>query len=173
MSNFDPINNEISNETDGKNKGFLARKYLVFKLNDNSYAVPLSDVKEVIGLPTMVPVPQSPNYLLGLINLRGRVISAIDLKTKIGMGKGHDVKRPAMILIEGNVTVMGCVVDAISEVLSIKEDEIERHVKENVPVTSSYIQGIARFKDKPMILLLDLKKATDLGEYGKTLAPAA
>ena len=51
------------------------------------------------------------------------------------MSKAHDVKRPAMILIEGDVTVMGCVVDAISEVLSIKEDEIERHVKENVPVS--------------------------------------
>jgi purine-binding chemotaxis protein CheW len=172
MSNFDPINSEISTESEGK-KGFLSRKYLVFKLNDNTYGVPLSDVKEVIGMPTMVPVPQSPNYLLGLINLRGRVISAIDLKTKLGMGKGTDVKRPAMILVEGDVTVMGCVVDAISEVLSIKEDEIERQVKENVPVSTTYIQGIARFTDKPMILLLDLKKATDLGEFGKTISRAA
>lgn len=170
MSNLDLINHDIDND---KKKGFTSRKYLVFKLNNNSYGVALSDVKEVIGLPVMVPVPQSPNYLLGLINLRGKVISAIDLKTKLNMSKGQEVKRPAMVLIEGDTTVMGCVVDSVSEVVSIKEDEIERQVKENVPVSSSYIQGIARFPDKPMILLVDLKKAVDLGEYTKTLATVA
>jgi purine-binding chemotaxis protein CheW len=139
------------------------RKYLVFRLHDNQYAVPLSDVKEVIGLPNVVPVPQSPAYLLGLINLRGKVISAIDLKKKLDMPKvGDQVKRPAVILIDGDSTTIGCVVDSIQEVLSIKEEEIEKSVKENVPVSNTYIDGIARFDSKPMILLLDLKRAIQI-----------
>jgi purine-binding chemotaxis protein CheW len=159
--NFDTTND---NE---KKKVLTAKKYLVFKLNSNSYGVALSDVKEVIGVPTLVPVPQSPNYLLGLINLRGKVISAIDLKTKLSMNKSNDVKRPAMILIEGETTTMGCVVDAVSEVISIKDEEIEKQVQENVPISSTYIKGIARFTDKPMILLIDLKMVTALCEVGK------
>lgn len=140
-----------------------SRKYLVFKLNDFLYAVPLSDVKEIIGLPQVVPVPQNPEYLLGLINLRGRVISAIDLKKRLEIKKSAEVKRPAVILVEDGSKVIGCVVDSIQEVLSIREEEIERSIKENVPVASMYIQGAARFNDKPMILMLDLRKITDLG----------
>lgn len=157
---------EVTNESE-KKKILNAKKYLVFKLNNNSYGVALSDVKEVIGVPTLVPVPQAPNYLLGLINLRGKVISAIDLKTKLNMSRSNDVKRPAMILIEGETTIMGCVVDAVSEVISIKDEEIEKQVQENVPISSTYIKGIARFTDKPMILLVDLKTVTALCEVGK------
>lgn len=142
------------------------KKYLVFRLNEHQYAVPLSDVKEVIGLPTVVPVPQSPHYLVGLINLRGKVISAIDLKKKLEMTKPADViKRPAVILVDGQSTTIGCVVDSIQEVLSIKEEEIERAVEANVPVSNSYIEGIARFEGKPMILLLDLKRVIDIGHF--------
>lgn len=141
------------------------KKYLVFRLNDHQYAVPLSDVKEVIGLPNVIPVPQSPNFLIGLINLRGKVISAIDLKKKLDMPKhAEQIKRPAVILVDGESTTIGCVVDSIQEVLSIKEEEIERSVEQNVPVSNTYIEGIARFEEKPMILLLDLKRVIDLAE---------
>lgn len=141
------------------------KKYLVFRLNDFQYAVPLSDVKEVIGLPNVVPVPQSPSFLIGLINLRGKVISAIDLKKKLDMPKNVDlIKRPAVILVDGESTTIGCVVDSIQEVLSIREEDIERSVQENVPVSNTYIEGIARFENKPMILLLDLKRVINLAE---------
>lgn len=149
------------------------KKYLVFRLNDHQYAVPLSHVKEVIGLPNVIPVPQSPTYLLGLINLRGKVISAIDLKKKLSMTKAPEqIKRPAVILIDGESTTIGCVVDSIQEVLSIKEEEVERSVEANVPVSNSYIEGIARFENKPMILLLDLKRVIDLAEFEKHRAAA-
>lgn len=135
-----------------------SRKYLVFMLNGYLYGTPLSDIKEVIGLPEFVPVPQNPDYLLGLINLRGRVISAIDLKKKLDMKKTVEIKRPAVILVEDGSKVMGCVVDAVKEVLSIRDEEIEVEIRESVPVASRYLTGAARFASGPMILMLDLKR---------------
>lgn len=147
------------------------KKYLVFKLNDHQYAAPLTDVKEVIGLPDVVPVPQGPKYLLGLINLRGKVISAIDLKKRLLMPNGNEkIKRPAVILVDGDSTTIGCIVDSIQEVLSIKEEEIERAVEENIPISNSQIDGIARFENKPMILLLNLKDIITFEEIQKNQA---
>jgi purine-binding chemotaxis protein CheW len=143
---------------DSKSNAGPSRKYLVFMLNGHLYGTPLSDIKEIIGLPEFVPVPQNPDYLLGLINLRGRVISAIDLKKKLDMKKTAEIKRPAVILVEDGTKVVGCVVDAIKEVLSIRDEEIEAEIRDSVPFPSRYLKGAARFADGPMILMLDLKR---------------
>jgi purine-binding chemotaxis protein CheW len=141
------------------------KKYLVFKLNNEDYSVPLSEVKEIIGLSECVQVPSSPAYFLGLINLRGAVISAIDLKLKIGLaGKKEPSKRVAVIVTEVNGVTLGCVVDSVKEVLSIDESEIDRTLEVQVQGCKEYIQGIARFKERPMILILDLKKSADITE---------
>ena len=122
-SNLDQVSQKLSH----------VRKYLIFILNGAYYGVPLSEVKEVIGLPQCVPVPSSPPYLLGLINLRGRVISAIDLKGKLGISSGGQaVKRPAVILTECDSIILGCVVDSISEVLAIDESNIDRSMEVQV-----------------------------------------
>jgi purine-binding chemotaxis protein CheW len=141
------------------------KKYLVFKLNNEDYSVPLSEVKEIIGLSDCVQVPSSPAYFLGLINLRGAVISAIDLKLKIGLaGKKEFSKRVAVIVTEVNGITLGCVVDSVKEVLSIDESQIDRTLEVQVQGCKEYIQGIARFKERPMILILDLKKSADVTE---------
>lgn len=146
----------------------VIRKYLVFILNENRYAIPLSEVKEVIGLPSVVPIPQSPSFLVGLINLRGKIISAIDLRLKLGMPKSEKtIKRPAVILVEVQSVIIGFIVDSIQEVLSIDEANIERSFEVNTADNSGFIDGIARFKEKPMILLLALKKAADISEIIK------
>lgn len=152
-----------------------SKKYLVFRLSDNSYGVPLSDVREVIGLPQCVPIPSAPSYFLGLINLRGKVVSALDLKKKLGVSsQTNAVKRPAVIITECGGVTLGCVVDAISEVLAIEDSRIERSLEVEVQGKKEFIEGIARFSDRSMILLLDLKKAADVSELvrNKTLAQA-
>jgi chemotaxis signal transduction protein len=149
----------------GIRKNAKLKKYLVFKLNENFYATPLADVMEVIGLPKCVPVPGNPAYLLGMINLRGRVISAIDLKKKLGIATAQQaIKRPAVILTESKETVLGCVVDSITEVLAIDEGNIERSMEVQVHGEREHIQGIARFPDRAMILILNLKTAADVSE---------
>lgn len=142
------------------------KKYLIFKLNDTQYGVQLSDVKEVIGLPSCTVVPGSPNYFLGLINLRGKVISAIDMKTKLRIGnQSRDgIKRPAVIIADVGAVTLGCVVDAVSEVMNLSRDQIESNLEMNVGGDKEFIKGVARFSDRPMILILDIQRAADVSE---------
>lgn len=151
-----------------------SRKYLVFRLAENSYGVPLSDVREVIGLPQCVPIPGAPSYFLGLINLRGKVVSALDLKKKLGIADAQSVavKRPAVIVTECGGVTLGCIVDSISEVLAIEDSRIERSYEVDVRGQKEFVEGIARFTDRTMILLLDLRKAADVSELirNKSLA---
>jgi purine-binding chemotaxis protein CheW len=145
-------------------KSKKSRKYLVFRLSDNSYGVPLSEVREVIGLPQCVPIPNSPAYFLGIINLRGKVVSALDLKKKLGIASpvGVVIKRPAVVITENEGVTLGCVVDSISEVLSIDDSSIDRSLELEMQGKKEFIEGIARFSDREMILLLDLKIAADV-----------
>lgn len=144
------------------------RKYLIFKLNDTQYGVPLSEVKEVIGLPSCTAVPGSPNYFLGLINLRGKVISAIDMKMKLGIPfQNKNVKRPAVIIAEVNGITLGCVVDSVSEVMNLSKDQIETQLEVKVSGDREFVKGIARFSDRPMILILDIQRAVDVSDLIK------
>jgi chemotaxis signal transduction protein len=154
-----------SSDSGGKSKNERRVKYLTFCLGDSQYGVPLSEVKEVIGLPSMVPIPGGPAYFLGLINLRGRVITAIDLKKKLGFpNTSINSKRQAVIITDVGEISIGCVVDAIDSVMSIAESEVERDLSVSAAGNRNSVQGIARFEDRPMILLLDLKAAADVSE---------
>lgn len=141
------------------------KKYLIFRLNENQYGVPLSDVKEVIGLPNCTFVPGAPAYFLGLINLRGKVVSAIDLRMKMGINsETNTTKRPAVIIIEIGEITLGCAVDSINEVMSISKEQINEQLEVAVNGDNRFINGIAHFKDRTMILLLDLKRAVDVSD---------
>ena len=152
-----------------KNQVQKIKKYLIFKLGDNFYGLSLNEVKEVIEFKQCTPLPSSPLYLLGVINLRGKVISAIDLKRKIkAEGCEQIIKRPVLILVEINNTIIGAVVDSVSEVLAIDDESIEKNYEFNPSNTSpSLYDGIARFKDRPMILIFNFNHAFNISEVVK------
>lgn len=159
--------NSHSTSSSGKSNQ-AARKYLIFRLGESQYAIPLSDVKEVIGLPKMVSLPGSPDYFLGLMNLRGSVISTIDLRKKLGLSvSAKSSTSPAVILVEGKEITVGNVVDAIVEVQAIPETSIERTMEVNTGGPDKYVDGVVRFQDRPMIIVLDIKKAADVSEFIK------
>jgi purine-binding chemotaxis protein CheW len=147
-----------------ENKALL-KKYLIFRLNDTQYGVQLAEVKEVIGLPSCTVVPGSPSYFIGLINLRGKVISAIDMKQKLGIpAKTKDIKRPAVIITEVGGITLGCVVDSVSDVMNLSREQIETQLEVKVSGDREFIKGIARFSDRPMILILDIQRAVDVSD---------
>lgn len=168
--NFDSLETGL---TDSQLK-LKNKKYLIFRLNENQYGVPLADVKEVIGLPSCTYVPGAPDYFLGLINLRGRVVSAIDLRMKMGIGADNrEHKRPAVIITEMGEITLGCVVDSINEVMAISKDQINEQLEVSVNGDTKFIKGIAHFKDRSMILILDLKRAVDISDLVRYNGPAA
>jgi purine-binding chemotaxis protein CheW len=137
-------------------------KYLTFGLGSEEYGLEILKVKEIIGIMNITSVPQTPKYVKGVINLRGKVIPVIDLRLKFGMDVIDYDDRTCIIVVDiagntGKKIVMGIVVDSVSEVLNIKGEEIEDTPTFGVRLDTDYILGMAKVKGGVKILL-DINK---------------
>ncbi len=134
-----------------------AGKYLTFRLAAEEYGLEILKVREIIGLMNITQVPRTPEYIRGVINLRGKVIPVLDLRNKFGMGKTEDTEETCIIVVEVNLedesVMMGTVVDAVSEVLDIQADEIEDAPAFGIDVDTKFILGIGKVKNEVKILL--------------------
>jgi purine-binding chemotaxis protein CheW len=132
-------------------------KYLTFNLGEEEYGLPLLRVREINALMVTTPVPLTPDYVRGVMNLRGKVIPVVDLRCKFGMTPTPDHDRKCIIVVdvhrEEEVLQMSVLVDAVSEVLHIASDDIENAPSINADVHLNFIQGIAKTKGTIKILL--------------------
>jgi purine-binding chemotaxis protein CheW len=132
-------------------------KYLTFKLNEEEYGIGILKVKEIIGIMTITSVPRTPEFLKGVINLRGKVIPIVDLRLKFSMEAIPYTERTCIIVVEidaNDATVLiGIVVDAVSEVLNIKEADIEETPTFGTELDTEYILGMAKMEGGVKILL--------------------
>ncbi len=133
--------------------GEMAGKYLTFVLQGEEYGIGILKVREINGLMDITPVPQTPDFVEGVINLRGKVIPVVDLRLKFGMPKADYTKETCIIVVDVNSLLMGIVVDTVSEVLEVKEEEIEPPPNFGSKVHVDFILGIGKIKDKVKILL--------------------
>ncbi|MGR3178130.1 MAG: chemotaxis protein CheW [Candidatus Anammoxibacter sp.] len=132
-------------------------RYLTFFLGDEEYGVEISFVKEIIGVLHITAVPLSENYILGVINLRGKVVPVIDLRLKFGLSKCEPTERSCIVVIEYNRELIGVLVDTVSEVIDIGEDEFDETTFLDQKVDSQYIRGVGKIDGKIKILI-DIKK---------------
>jgi purine-binding chemotaxis protein CheW len=132
-------------------------KYLTFKLGREEYGLELVRVREIIALMDVTPVPLAPEYVRGVMNLRGRVIPVIDLRRKFGMQPTEDHDRKCIIVCDvrqnDQSIQMSILVDAVSEVLYINAADIEDAPTFSTSVETSFIHGIAKAKTGVKILL--------------------
>ncbi len=133
-------------------------KYLTFTLAGEEYGLEILKVKEIIGIMTITSVPQTPSYVKGVINLRGKVIPVIDLRLKFSMMHLDYNERTCIIVVDilnksGDKVIMGIVVDSVSEVLNIKAEEIEEAPTFGFKLNTDYILGMAKIKGAVKILL--------------------
>ena len=132
-------------------------KYLTFTLAAEDYGLEILKVREIIGMMDITAVPQTPEYVKGVINLRGRVIPVIDLRLKFGLEEAEYGERTCIIVVEVQSQVgsvqMGVVVDSVSEVLNINGEEIEPPPSFGARLKTQYILGIAKAKGTIKILL--------------------
>lgn len=138
-------------------------RYLVFSLNQEQYALPLLKVKEVIGFTEITQVPYTPSHFRGIMNLRGQVISVIDLRLKFRMTKAEISNETVIIILDLSPLSLGIIVDAVESVMAIEAHDIQPTPDIESQIRSDYILGVAR-KDKRLILLLDLMKALSVEE---------
>ena len=132
-------------------------KYLTFYMADEEYGIGIRKVKEIIGIMIITSVPQTPGYVKGVINLRGKVIPVIDLRLKFGMESITYTERTCIIVVEisgGDRKIqMGIVVDSVSEVLNIKQGEIADTPTFGATMDTDYILGMAKVAGGVKILL--------------------
>ncbi len=132
-------------------------KYLTFTLAGEEYGIGILKIKEIIGMMPVTTVPQTPEFVKGVINLRGKVIPVMDLRLRFGMQAIDYTERTCIIVVEivgrsGTVQI-GIVVDAVSEVLNIKGDDIEDTPTFGTALNTDYILGMAKMEGGVKILL--------------------
>ena len=134
-----------------------AGKYLVFRLGQEEFGVQVMKVKEIIGLQEITSVPQTPDFLRGVINLRGKVIPVVDLRLKFKLASAACTERTCIIVLqvqhESGIVPMGTIVDGVSEVLHVPDSEIQDTPEFADGASRQYILGLARSKSKVRILL--------------------
>ena len=149
-------------------------KYLTFRLGNEEYAVQVLRVREIMGIQEITAVPQTPSYVKGVINLRGRVIPVIDLRLKFGLPEIEYTQRTCIIVAQiesaaGRLQI-GVIVDCVSEVLTLQASDIEDTPDFGNGVDINYLLGMAKIKGKVKILLdidrvLSAQEAQSIGAF--------
>ncbi len=133
-------------------------KYLTFYLGSEEYGIEILRVREINGLMPITTVPRAPIYVKGVVNLRGKVIPVVDLRTRFGMTTVPDTEETCIIVVQSGEELVGVVVDKVSEVLDIAASEIVDAPSFGPEVNTDYILGLGKSEDGVKILL-DIDRA--------------
>ena len=139
---------------------------VVFNVGKELYGVGIDSVKEIVRVPDVTEVPDSPEFLEGVINLRGRVVPVIDLRKRLRLN-GAERTKSTRVLITGNSgSIVGLLVDSVSEVIKIQPDAIEDPPEMISAIGVEYITGVAKIEEK-LIIILNIKKVLSVEELRK------
>ncbi|MBT3877746.1 MAG: chemotaxis protein CheW [Candidatus Scalindua sp.] len=144
-------------------KNVIEGKFLTFALSNEEYGIEILRVREIIGLMDITTVPQTPDYMKGVINLRGKVIPVIDLRLKFSMQEEIHTQETCVIVVEVNNTSIGIIVDSVSEVLDIKSGDIEETPSFGQGIDTNFIMGLGKVKEQ-IIILLDIESVLSSDE---------
>lgn len=156
----------------GENGAPRLNKFLTFALGGEEFGLEILKVREIIALMEITRVPRMPGFIRGVINLRGKVIPVVDLRVKFGMPKVEDTVETCVIVVFLGEMLMGVLVDRVSEVLDIPEEDIEDTPEFGVSIDTGFIMGMGKPRDK-VIMLLDIemvlseKETEQLARAGK------
>lgn len=139
----------------------LDSRYICFRLNDERFGIPLLQIKEVIGNIKVTPVPKSPNYFKGLMNLRGKVIPVIDLRIKLGVTTNKSNDQLAIIILDNTPNSVAIIVDSIDSVMTFKRENIDTANDSEITAVSEHILGIAK-EESSLTVLLHLEKILNI-----------
>lgn len=132
-------------------------QWVTFRLGDETFAINVMQVQEVLRMTEIAPVPGAPDFVLGIINLRGNVVTVIDTRCRIGLPSRDFDDDTRIVIIEAGSQVVGIVVDSVAEVMYVNESEIEAAPAVGSDESSKYIQGVVS-RDNSITILMDLNK---------------
>jgi purine-binding chemotaxis protein CheW len=138
-------------------------QFVIFKLDKESFGVEISTVESIIKMQTITRMPQAPQFIEGITNLRGRILPVIDLRKRFNIPQIDITKETRMVVVNLNNTTVGMVVDSVDEVLRINDETIVPAPSIAVSVDAQFIRGIAK-TGQSLVILLDLFKVLDTEE---------
>ena len=140
-------------EAEKKESSTYEGQFLTFTLNNEEYGIEILKVREIIGVMDITTVPQTPEFMKGVINLRGTVIPVVDLRLKFSMPEEEYTQETCVIVVEANNSQVGIIVDSVSEVLNIQNGEIEETPSFGQGIDTDFIMGLGKVKERIIILL--------------------
>jgi purine-binding chemotaxis protein CheW len=141
-------------------------QYVTFLLEDETYGINVMQVQEVLRYSEIAPVPGAPSYVLGIINLRGNVVTVIDTRQRFGLMSADVTDNTRVVIIEADQHVVGILVDAVSEVVYLNQSEIEKAPNVGTDESAKFIQGVCH-KDDKLLILLELEKMLSEDEWSE------
>lgn len=161
---------DTTSMTEEQTVGFAAdgQQFLTFTLQDEEYGIDILRVQEIKGFSMVRPIPNAPQYIKGVLNLRGTVVPIVDLRNRFGMEEIEYNQFTVIIVVSVGTKVVGLIVDAVSDVLNIPNDQIEDTPEMGGDIDSSYFTGMGKVGEK-LVLLLNIDKlvnAERLDEVG-------
>lgn len=158
-----PQDTEISGDGENRifhNEGMM--KYVTFFLEGEEYALPISQVQEIMRVGEITHVPNSPEHVKGVMNLRGKIVPVIELKKRLNLGEAVIDKNSRIVVVENGLKVIGLMVDQVAQVMNITAEQIDKAPEEVAQVQENYIKGVGKIEER-MIIMLDLEQIIGKG----------
>ncbi len=166
------MNSENQNMSMSEEENSELQRFLEFSLGEEDYAIPLLSVREVISVPETTPIPKAPSHFLGIMNLRGQVISVVDMRTKLKIKGRENNSEESVIIVDLDGMNLGIVVDSINKVLAFSLKEINEVPEIETQVNAEYIYGVYR-KEHSLTVLLNVAKVLDIKDVNAMKKKAA
>lgn len=139
-------------------------QWVTFQLEEETYGINVMQVREVLRYTEIAPVPGAPDYVLGIINLRGNVVTVIDTRSRFGLMEGEITDNTRIIVIESELQVIGILVDSVAEVVYLRSSEIDTTPSVGTDESTKFIQGVSNREGK-LLILVDLNKLLSDDEW--------
>src|SRR5512134_1012159 len=142
-------------------------QYLTFRLEEEIFALDISKVREVLDFTSITKVPRTPDFMRGVINLRGSVVPVVDMRLKFGMSKTERTVNTCIIIVEisvdGDTTVLGALADSVQEVLDLEPQQIEPAPRIGTRLRTEFIRGMGK-RDEQFVIILDIDRIFSVDE---------
>ena len=143
------------------------RQYLTFKLAEEIFAIDVAKVREVLDFTTITKVPRTPDFMSGVINLRGNVVPVVDLRLCFAMSKPEKTVNTCIVvvemLLEGESTVIGALADSVEEVIDLEPDQIQPAPRIGTQIRTDFIKGMGK-RDAQFVMILDIDRVFSADE---------
>ena len=141
-------------------------QWVTFRLDNETYSINVMQVQEVLRHTEIAPVPGAPGYVLGIVNLRGNVVTVIDTRQRFGLMPAEVTDQTRIVIIEAERQVIGILVDSVAEVVYLRQSEIETAPHVGTDESAKFIQGVCNKNDE-LLILVDLDKLMSDDEWSE------